>query len=144
MFDRVGDRFEVRSDAAKIAAFLDPRTKGTWWAGKDEWAAFRALLVQIIKMATYEAGQKPASTANAPGGGGSEGAALGSSGGVAEEAGVSSRKEDNVESDYSFLFGEMLTKAELTRNLEESLKDALSGEDSDDAAAARVSLAEFK
>ena len=155
MFDQFGDRFEVCTDAAKIASFLDPRTKSMWWADEYEPAAFRALVVQaVVKMAAYEEDQGAASMANAPGGGGggegeastpSAGAASGSSGGDAEEVDVSGRKRkmDNLESDYSLLFKEMLMEAEMTRDLEGPPGDTGSGGESDDAAS-RVTLAEFE
>lgn len=36
MFDDFGDRFEVCTNASKIAAFLDPRTIKMWWADARE------------------------------------------------------------------------------------------------------------
>lgn len=59
MFDIFGDRFEVCTDAFKIAAFLDPPSKHLSWTDSIEKAAFRRLIVDAtFDMATSEAAER--------------------------------------------------------------------------------------
>lgn len=59
MFNSFGDRFEESTDASKIAAFLDPRSKHLSWTDTCEKAAFRRLVVEAtFDMATREAAER--------------------------------------------------------------------------------------
>lgn len=164
MFEEFGDRFEVCTDASKIAAFIDPRTKKMSWASRYEKATFRALVVQAtIKMATHEAAQKEVAMAAASGGSSSAGGDVGGgdgqdvastpgagsasgSSGHSTEVGVCGKKRkttDALESEYSLLFADMLEEAELTADPEEPADGASTGDESE-VAARRISMATYE
>lgn len=136
MFDSFGDRFEVCTDASKIASFLDPRSKDMHWADERERDAIRLLTKEAtFDMVTRGATEKEKEREDASGG------SVSGSTEVVDDDEEDENLEDSKEE--CLLYEKLLVESEMTADITASTPANPECSKSQQVAS-RKSMAEFE